>query len=115
MQGVSGKALVLLAFSALGVIYGDIGTSPLYSYQTVFTMTEASHDQVLGSASLFFWTLTLIVLVKYVGVVLRADDNGEGGLWVGLGWVQGFGFEVSWYGGWSQIMRPQTVVVDVYD
>eukprot|EP00877_Chromochloris_zofingiensis_P013393 jgi/Chrzof1/8307/Cz03g05190.t1 len=78
-KGVSGKALVLLAFSALGVIYGDIGTSPLYSYQTVFTMTEASHDQVLGSASLFFWTLTLIVLVKYVGVVLRADDNGEGG------------------------------------
>lgn len=53
------------------------GTSPLYAYQAVFTAAPGQQE-VLNAASLFFWTLTLIVLVKYVGIVLRFDDNGEG-------------------------------------
>lgn len=124
-----GWGLVALSFSALGIIYGDIGTrfsledpsagccprqtppdstsnvsqqrvktclscsqvlfcaactapphagtSPLYAYQAVFSAAPAQHD-VLAAASLFFWTLTLIVLLKYVGIIIRFDDNGEG-------------------------------------
>ena len=53
------------------------GTSPLYAYQAVFT-APPPRAEVLSAASLFFWTLTLVVLVKYVGVILRFDDNGEG-------------------------------------
>ncbi|KXZ41691.1 hypothetical protein GPECTOR_318g18 [Gonium pectorale] len=68
-----------LAFGALGVIYGDIGTSPLYVYSTIFSKLDPSKNDVLGAVSLIFWTITLIVLVKYVGVVLLADDDGEGG------------------------------------
>ena len=53
------------------------GTSPLYAFQSSFSK-QPDRGTVLSTASLFFWTLTLIVLVKYVGVVLRFDDNGEG-------------------------------------
>ena len=53
------------------------GTSPLYAYQSVFTSMPSPAD-IVSAASLFFWTLTLIVLVKYVGIILRFDDNGEG-------------------------------------
>ncbi|PNW83786.1 hypothetical protein CHLRE_04g217350v5 [Chlamydomonas reinhardtii] len=68
-----------LAWGSLGCIYGDIGTSPLYVYSTIFASSEPSQADILGAISLIFWTLTLIVLVKYVGVVLLADDEGEGG------------------------------------
>lgn len=73
-----GWGLIVLSFSALGIIYGDIGTSPLYAYQSVFTAAP-SPATVLSAASLFFWTLTLIVLIKYVCIILCFDDNGEGG------------------------------------
>jgi KUP system potassium uptake protein len=68
--------------SALGVVYGDIGTSPLYTLQLIF---EGGHvpvnaDNVLGVLSLIFWTMTIVVSVKYVLLVLRADNHGEGGL-----------------------------------
>ena len=53
------------------------GTSPLYAYQAVFT-APPTRAEVLAASSLFFWTLTLIVLVKYVGIIIRFDDNGEG-------------------------------------
>ncbi|KIZ05369.1 Potassium transporter 1 [Monoraphidium neglectum] len=76
--GPARRGLLALSFGALGVIYGDIGTSPLYAYQSVFT-APPSREETLSAASLFFWTLTLIVLVKYVGIILRFDDNGEGG------------------------------------
>ena len=60
------------------MIYGDIGTSPLYVYSSTFT-TDPSYDDLLGALSLIIWTLTLIVSVKYIFIVLRADDEGEGG------------------------------------
>ena len=67
-----------LAYQATGVIYGDIGTSPLYVFSSTFS-SEPSYDDLLGAVSLIIWTLTLIVTVKYVFIVLRADDEGEGG------------------------------------
>ena len=74
----------VLMLGALGVVYGDIGTSPLYALQTVFSIDHgAVHpttDDVYGVISLVFWTVTLIVSVKYVTLILRADNDGEGGV-----------------------------------
>jgi len=75
-------ALAALTLGALGVVYGDIGTSPLYALKEVFHggHVAASADNILGVLSLIFWTMTIIVSVKYVLLILRADNNGEGGL-----------------------------------
>jgi KUP system potassium uptake protein len=67
-----------LAYQSIGVIYGDIGTSPLYVYSSTFS-SEPSYDDLVEVLSLIIWTLTLIVTVKYVFIVLRADNEGEGG------------------------------------
>ena len=69
---------VRLAYQSVGVIYGDIGTSPLYVYSSTFR-EDPSHADLLGALSLIIWTLTLMVSIKYVLIVLRADDEGEGG------------------------------------
>ncbi|MCU0967083.1 MAG: potassium transporter Kup [Burkholderiaceae bacterium] len=78
----SPTALAALTLGALGVVYGDIGTSPLYALKEVFHggHVQATHDNILGVLSLIFWTMTVIVSLKYVLLVLRADNNGEGGL-----------------------------------
>jgi KUP system potassium uptake protein len=69
---------------ALGVVYGDIGTSPLYALQTVFSIDQGAvrptHGDVYGVISLVFWSITLVVSVKYVTLMLRADNDGEGGV-----------------------------------
>jgi KUP system potassium uptake protein len=74
--------VLTLAYQSLGVVYGDLATSPLYVYKSTFaediTHSE-TNEEIFGVLSLIFWTLTLIPLVKYVFIVLRADDNGEGG------------------------------------
>jgi KUP system potassium uptake protein len=75
--------LVGMSLAALGVVFGDIGTSPLYTFSTVFsgaTGITTSPDSVLGVLSVVFWTLTILISVKYVGLVLRADYRGEGGV-----------------------------------
>ncbi|WP_067066358.1 potassium transporter Kup [Roseateles chitosanitabidus] len=78
----SPAALAGLTIGALGVVYGDIGTSPLYALKEVFHggHVPMNHDNVLGVLSLLFWTMTIIVSLKYVLLILRADNNGEGGL-----------------------------------
>ncbi|MCJ9668977.1 MULTISPECIES: potassium transporter Kup [unclassified Neorhizobium] len=71
-----------LLLGAVGVVYGDIGTSPLYAFREAlrpFAHDGVSHDEVVGLISLMLWTLTLIVTVKYVLFLLRADNDGEGG------------------------------------
>ncbi|KAL4362165.1 hypothetical protein GQ457_04G028640 [Hibiscus cannabinus] len=68
-----------LAFQSIGVVYGDIGTSPLYVFSSTFSNGIKHRDDVLGVLSLVFYTLTLLPLLKYVFIVLRATDNGEGG------------------------------------
>ena len=68
----------------LGVVYGDIGTSPLYAFRSTVEVISGHHSvapwEILGVASLIFWTLILIVTVKYVLLIMRADHNGEGGI-----------------------------------
>ena len=77
----SASSLTTLTLGALGVVYGDIGTSPLYALREVFATKHASLSQpdILGVLSLVFWTLTIIVSLKYVLLVMRANNNGEGG------------------------------------
>ena len=74
--------LALLTLGAIGVVYGDIGTSVLYAVKEVFSAGHVpfTHANVYGVLSLLFWTLTVIVSLKYVVLVLRADNHGEGGL-----------------------------------
>ncbi len=79
----SPKDLAKLSLGALGVVYGDIGTSPLYAIKECFHTSHGvapTQANVLGVLSLVFWALTLIVVVKYVGFVLRADNHGDGGI-----------------------------------
>ncbi|KAH8815719.1 potassium transporter-domain-containing protein [Xylogone sp. PMI_703] len=77
-QTFSGWMLLWLAYQSTGTIYGDIGTSPLYVYSSTFT-SQPSYDDLLGALSIIIWTLTLMVTVKYIFIVLSADDDGEGG------------------------------------
>jgi KUP system potassium uptake protein len=73
----------VLTLGALGVVYGDIGTSPLYALRECFHGQHGiapTHDNVLGVLSLIFWSLTLIISIKYILFVMRADNNGEGGI-----------------------------------
>ncbi|HEX8428171.1 KUP/HAK/KT family potassium transporter [Hymenobacter sp.] len=65
---------------ALGIVYGDIGTSPLYTLRAIFARGPIQEEVVLGSVSAIFWTLTLLTTVKYMLLALRADNNGEGGI-----------------------------------
>ncbi|MGI9151226.1 MAG: potassium transporter Kup [Limnohabitans sp.] len=76
------SSLAALTLGAIGVVYGDIGTSVLYAMKEVFGSghVEFTPDNIYGILSIFFWTLTIIVSVKYVALVLRADNHGEGGL-----------------------------------
>jgi len=76
------SSLAALTLGAIGVVYGDIGTSVLYAMKEVFGSghVEFTPDNIFGILSIFFWTLTVIVSVKYVTLVLRADNHGEGGL-----------------------------------
>ena len=73
-----------LVLGALGIVFGDIGTSPLYALQTVFSIDHGAvrptPGDVYGVISLMFWSITLIVSLKYVGIVMRADNEGEGGV-----------------------------------
>lgn len=68
-----------LSYLTLGVIYGDIGTSPLYTISSLFTSPPTDPDSVIGGVSLLLWTLIIIVMFKYVTFILIADDYGEGG------------------------------------
>jgi KUP system potassium uptake protein len=78
----SNGRLAPMALAALGVVFGDIGTSPLYALSACFTGPEiaVTPDHIYGVLSLIFWSLVLVILLKYVGVVLNADNKGEGGV-----------------------------------
>ena len=80
---VAHQSLGLVSLAALGVVYGDIGTSPLYVMKTVFDPTHGlavSESNVIGVISLIFWALMIVVSVKYITLILRADNRGEGGI-----------------------------------
>ena len=75
-------SLALLSMSALGIVFGDIGTSPLYTLKTVLVLIGGNLDakEILGSLSLIVWTLILVTSIKYVNVAMRVDNDGEGGI-----------------------------------
>ena len=86
-HGPRGRDAVRLAVvvGALGVVFGDIGTSPIYTLQTVFNPADphpvpVSTDNVFGVVSLIFWSVMIIVTVTYVLLAMRADNDGEGGI-----------------------------------
>src|SRR5262245_51610242 len=82
-----------MALAALGVVYGDLGTSPLYAVRQCFRSTPngvpPTPEDVLGVLSLIFWALTLVVIAKYLTVVMRADNHGEGGILALLALLRG--------------------------
>jgi KUP system potassium uptake protein len=84
MQAKDNKRLATLTLAALGIVYGDIGTSPLYSIKEVFGGAHhpvpINPDNVLGILSLFFWSLIIVVTLKYVAFIMRANNKGEGGI-----------------------------------
>lgn len=74
-------SVLTLAYQSLGVVYGDLSTSPLYVYKTTFSGKLRVHEddeEIYGVLSFIFWTVTLIALCKYIFIVMSADDNGEG-------------------------------------
>ena len=83
-EHASPNRLPVLALTALGVVYGDIGTSPLYALKEVFAgahhAVPITHDHILGVLSLILWSLILVVSIKYVSFIMRADNKGEGGV-----------------------------------
>lgn len=79
LQKGSSSYQAYLSFLTLGVIYGDIGTSPLYTMSAMFPTAPTSPDAVIGGLSLILWSIIIVVLIKYIGFILIADDYGEGG------------------------------------
>jgi KUP system potassium uptake protein len=80
---VSSHNVPALSLAALGVVFGDIGTSPLYCFKTVLEVTGGSHpkpEAILGALSLILWTLIIVTSLKYVSIALRFDNGGEGGI-----------------------------------
>nr|POF04689.1 potassium transporter 19 [Quercus suber] len=78
-QVFKGTQLFFLAYQSIGVIYGDIGTSPLYVFSSVFGSTPPARDDLIGVLSLVIWSLIMMVTVKYICIILYADNEGEGG------------------------------------
>ncbi|HLV91066.1 MAG TPA: potassium transporter Kup [Acidimicrobiia bacterium] len=76
------RRLLITSLAALGVVFGDIGTSPLYAFRETFTVgnLEVTDQNVLGILSLIFWSLVVVVSIKYLVLVMRADNHGEGGV-----------------------------------
>jgi KUP system potassium uptake protein len=95
-----GAGATALTFGALGVVFGDIGTSPLYALQTVFSAdhhaVHANQSGVYGVISLVFWSITVVVSIKYVTFIMRADNDGEGGIMALIALVQGVRLRGRW-------------------
>ena len=81
-SSTSTRGLMALSLAALGIVFGDLGTSPLYALQAAFSGelgVVPTHVNVIGIVSLFLWSLILMISIKYVAVLMQADNRGEGG------------------------------------
>ncbi len=76
----SPAAFAALTIGSLGVVFGDIGTSPIYAFRQSLDSSGTTAYDIFGVVSLIFWSLMLVVSLKYLTFVLRADNNGEGGI-----------------------------------
>src|ERR1700723_2225507 len=94
-EALSGKAKSWAAFGALGVVFGDLGTSPLYTLQTVVQAMggQFTPQTALGILSLVFWTLIVTISIKYCLFVMRADNRGEGGILALMSLIGANGFK----------------------
>ena len=109
--------LLALTLTALGVVYGDIGTSPLYALKECFFGPHAvppTHDNVLGVLSLIIYSLLLVVSVKYVAIVLRADNQGEGGILALTALIPGRGATTEKTGSRLAVGRPVLVALGIF-
>ncbi|HWK37105.1 potassium transporter Kup [Sphingomonas sp.] len=91
-HGHGGDGLVKLALGAVGIVFGDIGTSPLYAFRETFAghhTLELTVPHIMGVISLMFWSMMIVVTVKYVAIIMRADNKGEGGSLALLALVSG--------------------------
>lgn len=97
----SGKYLALLCIGALGVVFGDIGTSPLYALRECFYGPHAIaplKENILGVLSLIFWALILIISIEYISIIMRADNDGEGGILALMSLLRRSKFKNKWIG-----------------
>ena len=109
--------LLPLTLTALGVVYGDIGTSPLYAMRECFFGTHSvppTHANVLGVLSLIIYALILVISVKYVALVLRADNQGEGGILALTALVPGKGAEAEKTGSRLAVGRPVLIALGIF-
>lgn len=91
----------MLAYESVGVIYGDIGTSPLYVFSSTFVRPPDRAD-IRGALSLIIWSLTVIVTLKYVLIILRADNDGEGGTFSTYSLLSRYvGRSIAWTADWK--------------
>jgi KUP system potassium uptake protein len=99
-------ATALLALGALGVVYGDIGTNPLFAMREAFEAHHLPIDEatIIGLLSVIFWALILVITVKYVTFVLRADNDGEGGILALVALLGGRNGQRAWTGRWLLIL-----------
>lgn len=82
-EGPTSRRLLVLSLAAVGVVYGDIGTSPIYAFREFFHHSygiDPTGANVLGILSLIFWSLIAVISVEYLGLVMQADSEGEGGI-----------------------------------
>lgn len=99
-----------MTLGALGVVFGDIGTSPLYALKECFHATHGiaiNHANVLGILSLIFWSLTIIVSIKYIAFIMRADNNGEGGIMALLALALRADYKRTW-------VRPAVIAIGLF-
>jgi hypothetical protein len=82
LGGNSVKGTLILSLGALGIVYGDIGTSPLYTVKTMFASVPVNNENIIGGISTIIWLINIVVTFKYVLIVLRANNQGEGGIMV---------------------------------
>ena len=102
---------------ALGVVFGDIGTSPLYALKECFFGTHSvppTHENVLGILSLILWSLVLVISVKYVALVMRADNQGEGGILALTALIPGKGSNTERSGSRLAVGRPVLIALGIF-
>ena len=112
-----GSRVLPLTLAALGVVYGDIGTSPLYTMRECFFGTHSvppTHENVLGVLSLIIWALLLVISLKYVILVMRADNQGEGGILALTALVPGKGGAAGGSGSRLAVGRPLLIALGIF-
>src|SRR5215510_6179102 len=111
------SALLSLTLTAVGVVYGDIGTSPLYAMRECFFGSHSvppTHDNVLGVLSLIIYALLLVVSLKYVALVLRAVNQGEGGILALTALIPGKGATAEKSGSRLAVGRPTLILLGIF-